>query len=89
MVICYTSFIMSIKKTIAISDFKARALALVSDVEEHGAEIILTRRGIPVARVIPYLDKTNAPLGNSLSGQAKIVGDIMSLPDSVWGKFLK
>jgi len=40
-------------RTIAVSAFKARCLALLDDVATTGREIVVTKRGKPVARVIP------------------------------------
>ncbi len=38
---------------ISASQFKARCLALLDDVAEAGSEIVVTKRGRPVARVVP------------------------------------
>ena len=42
-----------LKQTIAASDFKARCLALLDDVAKNGHELVVTKRGRPVARVLP------------------------------------
>ena len=42
-----------LKQTIAASDFKARCLALLDDVAKKGHELVVTKRGRPVARVLP------------------------------------
>lgn len=39
--------------TIPASEFKARCLALLDEVSETGAELVVTKRGRPVARVLP------------------------------------
>lgn len=38
---------------IAAGDFKARCLALLDGVERDGTEIVVTKRGRPVARIVP------------------------------------
>lgn len=38
---------------IPISEFKARCLRLVAEVGETGRELIITRNGKPVAKVVP------------------------------------
>ena len=38
---------------ISASQFKARCLALLDEVAESGAELIVTKRGEPVARIGP------------------------------------
>ncbi len=38
---------------IQASEFKARCLALLDDVARHRTEIVVTKHGRPVARVVP------------------------------------
>lgn len=38
---------------VSASQFKARCLALLDEVAESGAELVVTKRGRPVARVVP------------------------------------
>lgn len=38
---------------ITATQFKARCLSLLDDVAESGAELLVTKRGRPVARVVP------------------------------------
>lgn len=40
-------------KTITASRFKAQALALLDEVSGSGEEFVITKRGHPVARIIP------------------------------------
>jgi prevent-host-death family protein len=42
-----------VRHTIAASEFKARCLALLDDVAKNGHEVVVTKRGKPVARVVP------------------------------------
>jgi len=42
---------MVMSSTISASEFKARCLALLDEVAQRGEEIIVTKRGVPVARV--------------------------------------
>lgn len=39
--------------TIGAGDFKARCLALLDEVAGRRTEIVVTKRGVPVARVVP------------------------------------
>lgn len=41
---------------ISASQFKARCLALLDEVAESGAELVVTKHGRPVARVAPIDD---------------------------------
>jgi prevent-host-death family protein len=44
---------MVMKRTMSISEFKARCLALVDEINETGETLVLTKRGTPVAEVVP------------------------------------
>jgi prevent-host-death family protein len=45
--------IMASERTIAASTFKAECLALLDEVAASGQTIVVTKRGKPVARVVP------------------------------------
>ncbi len=40
-------------RSIAVSRFKAECLALLQEVAETGEELVVTKRGTPIARVVP------------------------------------
>lgn len=40
-------------ETITATQFKAKCLALLDEVAEGGGEYVITKRGRPVARVVP------------------------------------
>lgn len=60
-------------RTIEAAQFKAQCLALLDELEPDG--LIITRRGEPIARVVPYADE-DADLVGSLQGKIRIKGDI-------------
>jgi len=66
-------------ETVPISKFKATCLALLDKVKRSGQAIIVTRRGEPIAQVIPppSPEKPESWLG-SFSSTGKIIGDIVS-----------
>jgi prevent-host-death family protein len=41
-------------RTVAATEFRARAFALLAEIAASGDEIVITKRGVPVARVVPY-----------------------------------
>lgn len=43
---------------IGVGEFKARCLALIEDLHLHGGEVLLTKRGRPMARVRPWEDES-------------------------------
>lgn len=73
------------KKTIAAGKFKATCLALLDEVQTGGQEIVVTKYGKPVAKVVP-VDPDDLQRFNALRGSGKIKGDIISpLGKETWG----
>ncbi len=62
-------------KTIGAAKFKERCLALLDQLDDEG--LIITKRGKPVARVVPY-DREFADVIGSLRGKVTVHGDIAS-----------
>ncbi len=62
-------------KKIGASKFREHCLALIDDLEPEG--VVITRRGKPVARLVPY-PRPTAYLIGSLRNKIHIHGDIMS-----------
>ena len=60
-------------RTIEAAQFKVQCLALLDELEPNGLSI--TRRGKPVARVVPCA-QGDADLIGSLRGKIRIKGDI-------------
>lgn len=72
--------------TVSISKFKASCLALIKKVQRTGEPLLITKRGEPVAQVVPPPppEKPATWLG-SLRSTGTIVGDIVSpLPERDW-----
>ena len=66
-------------RTISISEFKATCLAVLEQVRRTGIPIIVTRRGKPIAEVIPPspANSDESWLG-AMRGTATIAGDLVS-----------
>jgi prevent-host-death family protein len=64
-------------KTVAAGEFKARCLTLMDDVKKTRAPIVITKRGKPVAKLVPIEEEKDDFLGR-LKGVIEIVGDIES-----------
>jgi prevent-host-death family protein len=62
-------------KQIAAARFKERCLALLDEVDQDG--IVITKRGKPVARLMPFATDSASLIG-SLAGKVQIKGDILS-----------
>jgi prevent-host-death family protein len=67
-------------KKIAAGEFKARCLALMEDVRSTRQPIIITKRGKPVAKLVPADDGKDDFIGR-LEGEFRVVGDIESAID--------
>ena len=70
-------------RTIKASDFKARCLKLMDEVAEDGREIVITKRGRPVSRLVPYREKPESLRGID-KGRIRIVGDIVGPIEQKW-----
>jgi prevent-host-death family protein len=65
------------RREIPVSEFKMRCLRLVDEVNEKGGEIVITKRGRPVARVTRVPDARNAPTLGRWKSVVRIKGDIV------------
>ncbi|MGH9470750.1 MAG: type II toxin-antitoxin system Phd/YefM family antitoxin [Terriglobia bacterium] len=72
-------------KKIAAAEFKARCLAIMEDVRATREPVLITKRGRPVAKLVPAEPAKDDFLGR-LEGAFKITGDITSPvePPEVW-----
>ena len=74
-------------ETIAISKFKATCLSLLDRVKKTGQPLLITKRGEPVAQVVPP-PPPEPPAGSafgSMAGSAEILGDIVEpLGEGEW-----
>jgi prevent-host-death family protein len=70
-------------KTIGATEFRTQCLALLDNLDADG--LIITKRGKPVARVIPY-HQPCADLIGSLRHKIEIRGNILSTGVR-WGKY--
>jgi prevent-host-death family protein len=65
-------------KTIAAGEFKARCLTLMEDVRSTREPLTITKRGKPVAKLVPIAEDTKDNFIGRLEGVFRIVGDIES-----------
>ncbi len=71
------------KRTITASEFKAKCLQLMDDVADSGIEIVITKHGKPVSRLVPYREPSRAFYGAD-KGRIQILGDIVSPMPAQW-----
>lgn len=65
-------------KSIAISKFKATCLAVLEQVRRTGEPLLVTRRGEPVAQILPPPPERAPHTGfGAMKGTIEILGDIV------------
>ncbi len=70
------------------AEFKAKCLKLIDQVAATHEPLVITKRGKPVARLLPIEDEAQTPgqfgLFGHMRGTGKIVGDIINVPHEPW-----
>jgi prevent-host-death family protein len=76
--------IMTDNKYVAATDFKANCLRLMDEVARQRRPIIITKRGKPVAKLVP-VETEAIDLFGRMAGSIKICGDIINpIEDAGW-----
>ena len=70
-------------RTIKASEFKARCLKLMDEIAASGAEIVITKNGRPVSRLVPYRRKPKSLFGID-RGRVEVLGDLDEPLDVAW-----
>jgi prevent-host-death family protein len=72
---------------IPAGEFKAKCPKLMDQVRESGQEIVITKRGKPVAKLVPLEPlepKERPPLFGCMKGSIEILGDIIGPFHEEW-----
>lgn len=78
------SVIMASHRTVNATEFKAKCLALLDEVQGEGLSLTITKRGVPVAQLGPPPKQFVTTMG-SWKGRGKILGDIVNFETtSLW-----
>lgn len=74
-------------KKIAAGTFKSKCLAIMDEVQAKHETVVITKRGRPVAKLVPA-DKAPAEIYGFLAGKGAVVGDVVApvLGGQEWGK---
>ena len=72
-----------VSRTIGASEFKAKCLELMDQVAENGGEIVITKNGLPVSRLVPYRETPNLSFGRHRN-KIGIADDIVSPMPAAW-----
>ncbi len=70
-------------KTVKASEFKAKCLALMDEVKDSGEEIIVTKNGKPVSKLVPVRAKPKSLYGLH-EGMWTLMDDLIEPVDEKW-----
>lgn len=73
-------------KTMAAGSFKAKCLAVMDEVQAKRETVVITKRGKPVAKLVPVNAETD-DIYNFMAGKGAVTGDVVSPAISAedWG----
>jgi len=71
------------KQRMGAGEFKTKCLHLLDEVQRSRKEILITKRGRPVARLVPA-EEIPAPLFGRMKGTIEICGDIIAPTGERW-----
>jgi prevent-host-death family protein len=71
-------------RKISASDFKARCSRVIDEIAKGGGSVVITRRGKPVAMLVPVESKRFTSLFGFSRGSIKVFGDIVSPIEVKW-----
>jgi prevent-host-death family protein len=74
-------------KTMPAGKFKVHCLAVMDEVQSKREAVIITKRGKPVAKLVPVDKKEKDDIFGFFAGKGRIVGDIVSpaISPEEWG----
>lgn len=64
-------------KALLVSEFKAKCIGILKDVQRSGEPVVVTLRGRPMARVVPISDETQRKQLGLLKGSMRIRRDLL------------
>ncbi|HYO45188.1 MAG: type II toxin-antitoxin system Phd/YefM family antitoxin [Gemmatimonadota bacterium] len=70
-------------QTISASEFKTRCLELMDRVQQDRNEIVVTKYGKPVAKLVPFQQEPASILG-FLEGTVTFHGDVVEPTGEIW-----
>jgi len=71
-------------RKISAGEFKTHCLRLMDEVAERGTSLVVTKRGKPIAKLVP-VDDGPVDIYGCMAGTGRILGDIVGpLDDLEW-----
>ena len=62
------------------AEFKAKCLKLIDEVATTHESVVITKRGKPMAKLVPIGDETPTKLFGYMKHTGEILGDIVNVP---------
>jgi len=69
---------------ISAAEFKAKCLKLMDQISRTGKPIVITKRGKPVAKLVPATPAPRKPLFGCMAGTVTYEGDLLAPLDVEW-----
>ena len=69
---------------IPAGEFKARCLQLMDEVQETGRCVVITKRGRPVAKLVPVAEAGARDVFGCMRGTVRVVGDLVLPLEEPW-----
>lgn len=70
-------------REVKASEFKAKCLSVMDEVRERGVQVVITKRGKPVAKLVPVQEVVRSPIG-FMRGTVIAQEDIVSPDHEAW-----
>ncbi|MFN3235349.1 MAG: type II toxin-antitoxin system Phd/YefM family antitoxin [Gammaproteobacteria bacterium] len=77
------TMVIMMAKAIPAGEFKAKCLQIMDKVQQSHSSIVITKRGVPVAKLVPANDMPPKLFG-ALKHSVVINDDVVSPIDEVW-----
>ena len=72
------------QRVMKAGQFKAECLRVMEEVRRTGAHVIITKRDVPVAELVPVKEKKKRSLVGWMKGTFHITGDIVKSTGEEW-----
>jgi prevent-host-death family protein len=69
-------------RVVSATEFKAKCLALLDEIDDRGGTILITKRGRPLAMLAPVKKRRLKSPEGAWVGKVRIVGDLASADTS-------
>jgi len=73
-----------LERRMPAGEFKAKCLRILDDVARRRTPLVITKRGKPVAKLVPIDDEPVDPFG-CMAGTIEVRGDIVGFVDDLEG----